>query len=78
MLVLSRKQNQKIIIDDNITITVCRIEGDRVQIGIDAPRDILIRREELLSQWFDRKPTGTSGRHRTTSTKTKPPVPHRF
>lgn len=51
MLVLSRRDNQKIFIGDDITITLVEVKGGRVRIGIDAPREVLIRRAELLDQW---------------------------
>ena len=51
MLVLSRKEKEGVLIGDDITITVTRIEGDKVRIGIEAPKDVLIRRHELLTQW---------------------------
>ncbi|MCJ7660805.1 MAG: carbon storage regulator CsrA [Anaerolineales bacterium] len=47
MLVLSRQVDESIIVNDNIIITVLAIEGDRIKIGIDAPRDIPILRREL-------------------------------
>lgn len=47
MLVLSRKVGEKIVIGDNITITVSRIAGNRVTLGIDAPSDVHILRGEL-------------------------------
>lgn len=47
MLVLSRKVGQKITIGDNITLTIVKISGNRVQLGIDAPLEISIRREEV-------------------------------
>ena len=47
MLVLSRQVDESIIVNDNIIITVLAIEGDRIKIGIDAPRDIPILRQEL-------------------------------
>lgn len=47
MLVLSRKVGEKILVGDNITITVVRLEGQKVRIGIDAPLYLGIRREEL-------------------------------
>lgn len=53
MLVLTRKVNQKVHIGPDITLTVTRIDGDRVRIGIDAPPDVFVRREELLTQWDD-------------------------
>lgn len=48
MLVLSRKQNQRLVIDGNIVITIVQISGSSVRIGIEAPADVGIRREELL------------------------------
>jgi len=47
MLVLSRKANQGICIGDNIHITVLRIEGGRVKIGIEAPQDVYVDRDEI-------------------------------
>ena len=47
MLVLSRKQNQSIIINDNIRITVVSIRGNQVRIGIEAPASVPVFREEL-------------------------------
>ena len=50
MLVLSRKPKQKIQIGDNISVTVVRIRGNTIQLGIDAPREVSIRRSELLER----------------------------
>ena len=47
MLVLSRKTNQSIQIGDNIVVTVVRIAGGEVRIGIEAPSDVPIVRQEL-------------------------------
>ncbi|HRX79115.1 MAG: carbon storage regulator [Planctomycetaceae bacterium] len=47
MLVLSRKVGQRLVIDDNITIVINRIAGNRVQIGIEAPDEVHIMRGEL-------------------------------
>ncbi|HMZ05995.1 MAG TPA: carbon storage regulator CsrA, partial [Anaerolineales bacterium] len=48
MLVISRKINESITIGDNITVTVLDIEGDRIKIGIDAPRELIILRQEIF------------------------------
>lgn len=50
MLVLTRKKDQSIIINDNIEITVLDVQGDQVRIGINAPRDISIHRKEVFAQ----------------------------
>lgn len=47
MLVLSREPKQKILIADNIVIEILDIRGDRVRLGITAPREVRIDREEI-------------------------------
>lgn len=47
MLVISRKVDESLIIGDKITVTILTIEGDRIKIGIDAPRDMTILRQEV-------------------------------
>lgn len=47
MLVLSRKQKERLKVGDSIVVTVVHVSGDRVRLGIDAPSDILVLREEL-------------------------------
>lgn len=47
MLVLSRKKDERIIIGDSITIMVIEIRGDKVRLGIDAPKEVTVHREEI-------------------------------
>jgi len=47
MLVLSRKKNEEILIDGRISVKVVRVRGNTVQIGIEAPQEIPIHRQEL-------------------------------
>lgn len=47
MLVLSRKKDEKIIIGDSITLMVVEIRGDKVRLGIEAPRDVTVHRQEV-------------------------------
>ena len=47
MLVLSRKERERIKLGDSIVLTVVRVAGDRVRLGIEAPRDMVILREEV-------------------------------
>jgi carbon storage regulator len=47
MLVLSRKKDESIIINDNIVVTVVDIRGDKVRLGFDAPKEVPIHRREV-------------------------------
>lgn len=53
MLVLSRKAGEGITVNQDISIEILSIEGDRVRIGIQAPKEIRIYRKELLDQTID-------------------------
>jgi carbon storage regulator len=50
MLILTRKLGESIAIDDNIRITVVALKGNQVKLGIDAPADTTIYREELYTK----------------------------
>ncbi|MFM7108170.1 MAG: carbon storage regulator [Planctomycetaceae bacterium] len=47
MLVLSRKQNERIRVGDSVVVTVVRVSGDKVRIGIEAPPTVRVLRDEL-------------------------------
>ncbi len=47
MLVLTRKYNESIVINDDITITIVQIKGDRVRLGFTAPKEVIIHRQEV-------------------------------
>jgi len=47
MLVLSRRENERIRLGDSIVVTVVRVGGDRVRLGIDAPANVVVLRDEL-------------------------------
>ena len=49
MLVLSRRPNESIVINDKIVITVIEIRGDKVRLGIEAPRDVPVHRSEVYA-----------------------------
>jgi carbon storage regulator len=53
MLVLARKFNESIVIDGGIKITVVEIRGNKIKLGIEAPREVGVMREELV------KPSGS-------------------
>ena len=48
MLVLSRKKNESIVINDDITIVVVEIRGDKVRLGVDAPKEVPVHRREVF------------------------------
>lgn len=62
MLVLSRKRDERIVIGDNIVITVVEVRGDKVRLGIEAPTEVPVHRQEVLDAM------------RRQSTETKPPA----
>lgn len=47
MLILTRRVQEALIINDNVTITVLSVKGNQVRLGIDAPRDVEVHREEI-------------------------------
>ena len=48
MLVLSRKKDESIMIGDNIVITVVEVRGDKVRLGISAPKEVAVHRDEVF------------------------------
>jgi len=61
MLVLSRRLGERIVINKNIAVVVCAVRGDRVRIGIEAPADVPIVRDELLDGDRDGQPNTPGG-----------------
>lgn len=47
MLVLSRRKNESIVIGDNVVVTLVDLRGDKVRIGVSAPIDVAVHREEI-------------------------------
>lgn len=48
MLVLTRRIGERIVIGEDVTVTVLEVRGDQVRLGVDAPRDVKVFREEVL------------------------------
>jgi carbon storage regulator len=67
MLVLSRKLNESLVIDGRITVTVLRTEGDVVKLGIEAPLDVPVHRQEVYEE--------IQGNNQAALTKKRPAVP---
>ena len=47
MLILARRVDESLVIGDNVTVTILGVKGNQVRIGVDAPRDVAVHREEL-------------------------------
>ena len=56
MLVLSRKKNESIVINNDITVTVVEIRGDKVRLGIVAPKEVPVHRQEVFDAIHGTKP----------------------
>ncbi|MEA1988294.1 MAG: carbon storage regulator CsrA [Pseudomonadota bacterium] len=61
MLVLTRRENESLIIGDNIKLTILAVKGGQVRVGIEAPNEIPIHREELLIDAEDLQKAVTTG-----------------
>ena len=68
MLVLGRKVGQRIIIGEDIEVLVLDMGGGQVKLGVDAPRDITILRDELLTEGRKEGPHGNRGNRDTEDT----------
>jgi carbon storage regulator len=79
MLILSRKLNESIIIDGNIVVKVLRIDKDTVKLGIQAPSELPVHREEIYQAIQKNKQAGTNGVQtptpRTPVNPSGPPTP---
>jgi len=67
MLILSRKVNEKVVIGDDISVSIIEIRGDQVRIGIDAPKKIKVFRQEVFDAIMDENKAAS---------KSKPEIPH--
>ena len=50
MLILTRRVDESLVIGDNVTVTILGVKGNQVRIGVDAPRDVAVHREELAQK----------------------------
>jgi len=60
MLVLSRKKNESIVINNDIVVTVVEIRGDKVRLGIVAPKEVPVHRQEVYDAIHGKEPSDSS------------------
>lgn len=61
MLILTRRVDEALVIGENITVTILSVKGNQVRIGVDAPRDVTVHREELAQKHDSRDYKLSSG-----------------
>ena len=61
MLVLSRKKNESIVINNDITIVVVEIRGDKVRLGVEAPKEVPVHRREVYDAIHRANSGGSNG-----------------
>jgi len=58
MLILTRKVGERIVIDDDVTVTVLGVKGNQVRVGIEAPREVQVHREEIYQRILKERSNG--------------------
>lgn len=75
MLVLTRRKNQSIVIGDDIVVTVLEVKGDSIRLGITAPREVQVYREELLAALSEANASAVLGADAPAPAPAAPPRP---
>jgi len=61
MLILTRKANETLIVGDNVTVTILGVKGNQVRIGVNAPKEISVHREEVYNRIIAEKQQEQTG-----------------
>jgi len=70
MLILTRRIGEKLIIGDNVTVTVLGVKGNQIRIGIEAPPEVQVHREEIYQRILKERAEGTGDNSAQTPGKT--------
>jgi carbon storage regulator len=62
MLILTRRVGETVMIGNDVTVTVLGVKGNQVRIGVNAPRDVAVHREEIFERIKREEQEGSSGR----------------
>jgi len=63
MLILTRRIGEKLVIDENVIVTILAAKGSQIRIGIEAPRDVPIHREEIFQRILDERKASNGTHH---------------
>ena len=74
MLILTRRVGETVMIGNDVTVTVLGVKGNQVRVGVNAPRDVAVHREEIFERIKREEQDGSGVDSTTTTTTTRTPV----
>ena len=69
MLILTRRVGETLMIGDNVTVTVLGVKGNQVRIGVNAPKEVAVHREEIYERIQREQEQGSNGNNKAISNK---------